>query len=51
MKSMPEGLTDAALSTWKELGPIKFVDIVENSFEKIDLTLKKVGTSTLNPNI
>lgn len=51
MKSLPEGITDVALSTWKKLGPITFFDIVENSNEKINFSLKKVGTSSENPSI
>lgn len=51
MKSEPVGLTDAALKTWREQGPLRFVDIAENSFEKIDLTLKRIGTSSDHPDI
>lgn len=46
MRNMPQGLTDSALKTWKELGPLKFADIVENSNEKINLSLTKIGASS-----
>ena len=43
MQSEPEEITSEALATWKDQGPLKFIDIVEKSFEKLDFSLKKVA--------
>lgn len=51
MQSEPQGLTSEALATWKDQGPLKFVDIVEKSFDKLDFSLKKVAQSTSDPSI
>ena len=51
MQSEPQGITSEALTTWKDLGPLKFIDIVEKSFDKLDFSLKKVSQSTSDPSI
>ena len=51
MKSQPVGLAPNALNRWKQLGALKFNDIIEKSFEKINYNHVKFGSSADNPDL
>lgn len=51
MKSEPSGLADNALNRWKQLGALKFQDIIDRSFEKVYYNHVKFGPSADNPDL
>jgi hypothetical protein len=51
MKSEPTSLAPNALSRWKQLGALKFNDIIEKSFDQINYNHIKFGSSADNPDL